>query len=701
MGLQLAIEVGGTRVAGPDFLYLVHEVGPHDPDGRYARMAFDLELPLGMGQDTPIVDKRGRDPNVVLEWARTRECVIVRVDARVPCTVVLEGYTPWDWRGSWSVRDGALRGVASDGSVSLAVRSERAPDVVTASGAGGVVRRVVHEGDTLLFRIDVGVGGGEAQMPAPHPFEGLTGRLERAARRYDRERVETDGVWSGLAAAVTNNLHWMVCIQPETGRLYTPAGRRWIFPHFDGASQEWTIFEWDSFFNALELAVESPRLSRAAIDAVLATQYPNGCMPNWRGRYFGTPGRSQPPVGAFCLLRLYMRTRDRALLEDTFPHLQRWSDWWYSDERGSVRRDGNGNGLFEWGTDTELCDHSPAPWENEAEGRQLAAWESGQDDLPNWDASGWCDETGTARLDAVDLNSYLALDHECLAVMGDILGLEDVADRHRARRDALAERINGELWDDERGLYMDRHWDGRFSTRVASTNFLPLLAGVAPPERVRRMLDVLLDERRFWGDNVVPTISRDDPAFPDQQYWRGTIWPPTNYLLYHGLRRAERDHDASHLARRSVELFMASWRAHQLCGENYDSRTGAWGGRRYQSWGPLLALVGIEEFIDVTPWDGLRFGTLSPPGETTLKRVLAQGRTWSVSLSRAGLSVERDGRPLLQSDRPIVLRHVVERGGVLTASVTAEARCRIRSEVEEVRLAPGRRNIRLRVADGG
>jgi putative isomerase len=41
--------------------------------------------------------------------------------------------------------------------------------------------------------------------------------------------------------------------------------------------------------------------------------------------------------------------------------------------------------------------------------------------------------------------------------------------------------------------------------------------------------------RNSGGDWVIPSIARDDPAFKDQNYWRGRIWGPMNYLVYLGL----------------------------------------------------------------------------------------------------------------------------------------------------------------------
>jgi len=55
--LRWAVERDGERADGADLLFLVHDVGPHDPDGGYARVEFDTALPFGKGDDTPLVKK--------------------------------------------------------------------------------------------------------------------------------------------------------------------------------------------------------------------------------------------------------------------------------------------------------------------------------------------------------------------------------------------------------------------------------------------------------------------------------------------------------------------------------------------------------------------------------------------------------------------------------------------------------------------
>ena len=82
------------------------------------------------------------------------------------------------------------------------------------------------------------------------------------------------------------------------------------------------------------------------------------------------------------------------------------------------------------------------------------------------------------------------------------------------------------------------------------------------------------NSEEFWGKYVIPTISRHDPAFQDQYYWRGDIWGPTNYLVYQAINRYGEDEAALEFAEKSYDLFMEDWQAHQRTNEQYY----AWGG---------------------------------------------------------------------------------------------------------------------------
>ncbi len=252
------------------------------------------------------------------------------------------------------------------------------------------------------------------------------------------------------------------------------------------------------------------------------------------------------------------------------------------------------------------------------------------------------------------------------------------ASAHRHRAEVLRARVNEVLWDPDSGSYRDRLADGEWARCRAASHFLALAAGIPDGDRAARVVEHLEDPELFGGRWLIPTVSRDDPHFAEQQYWRGTIWPPINYLVYQGLKRYGFDAQAADLARTSAELFLTAWQRTGLARENFDSRTGEGGGRRHQSWGPLLGLLALEELADVTPWDGLRVGSLRPNGPLSIERLVLRGRSWSVATSQDGLDVRADGLPTLSLDAPAVLRHLELTADGVSADVHLERPARLR-----------------------
>lgn len=666
---RFKIEKDGRIADGDDLFFRVSEVGPHSPDGLYARVRFDLStpfLPADQRLDTPILIKPSPPKDTLtLEWSRQDERTVVgRLTAPVRSRVRLVHYFPWDFKGRYLVLpDGMIRGdsLGSKPFHSL-LWTNRKGETLAGEGDETEIAFSSEDGRELYFAAAIAEepDGLNAHLDRFKNRKAIAGILNEERDRYLKKRVSIKGgLFSGVPEAITNNLFWMILYQPGAHRLYAPAGRRWIFPRPEGGGDQGTILSWDSFFSALELAVESPKLAMDAVKAVLDTQYPNGNIPNRRSRYGGTADRSQPPVGAYCVLKLFERLGDLELLKTAYPGLRKWHAFWKTRKaNGQARRDGNGDGLLEWGSDTILVadrDKVP-PWEQDAKGEQRAKWESGQDDLPNWDDIPFNSETGTLALNCLDLNCLYALDAACLAQMAAILGRRDESDAYLAEYERMRELINDQLWNPRENFYFDRHFDGRFSTRKAASNFYPLIARIPDEKRARLMLRRLLDPKEFWGDYVIPSISRDDPSFKDQQNWRGTIWPPTNYLVYQGLKAYGFDIEAAEFAGRSADLFMRTWTNFQLCPENFDSRTGESSGRRFQSWGPLFVLIALEEYLDFTPWEGFRFGMLRPEDKGALRQIAVQGRTYEVEVSPKRVRLTEDERVVFSADGGAVVR---------------------------------------------
>jgi hypothetical protein len=184
-----------------------------------------------------------------------------------------------------------------------------------------------------------------------------------------------------------------------------------------------------------------------------------------------------------------------------------------------------------------------------------------------------------------------------------------------------------------------------------------MLAGIATPEQAKRMVqEHLVNPREFWGQYVIPTVSRSDPAFQDQYYWRGDIWGPTNYLVYEGLDRYGYDEVALQFAEKSYQLFMDDWNAHQHTDEQYYAWGGSAGGDIHYTWGALLCLIPMEQFINENPWDGLRFGALRPPGKGTLLNAVWDDHRYDIEIGPQLTSVSRDGELRFSADAGVVVR---------------------------------------------
>ncbi len=664
-GLRLRIQKEGRTVEGEDFFYLISEVGAHSPDGSYSRVAADLSLPFNEGNDTPVLIKPpSKSDTLTVEWSRQDErTVLGRIRAPQDVSLQVVHYFPWELKGKFQLRpDGQVQGENEEGRVYHYLFWTHRPGerLALPEGQDLALSFSPEKERNLYFIAAVGEDPEllNNQIYRYKNWKTIESFLRQEETRYRNQRVKVDGLYNGAAEAVTNNLFWTTLYQPDKHRLYTPAGRRWIFPRPDGSPDLWTIFEWNSLFNALEVSVESARHARDAVFSVLETQYPNGNIPNWRSRSSGTPDRSQPPIGAYVALKLFGRLGDLEMLKTAYPRLSKWHAFWKAPKAdGRPRRDGNADGLLEWGSDADLVPSAVPPWEEKADGKKRAMWESGQDDLPNWEEASFSESSGTLTLNCLDLNCLYALDAYCLSQIADILDLPGDHGAFLQEYEQMKALINDKLWNEREGFYFDRRWDGSFSPRKAASNFYPLLARIPDARRASLLVKRLLNPKEFWGEYILPTTSRDDPLYKDQQYWRGTICPPTNYLVYQGLKACGFDAVAGELAQKSLALFLRSWKNFQLCPENFDSRTGEAGGQRYQSWGPLFALIAVEEYLDFTPWDGFRFGILDPEDNGKLQRLAIQGRHYQVEVSSSETKLIEEEEEIIRASGGAVFRH--------------------------------------------
>jgi len=395
---------------------------------------------------------------------------------------------------------------------------------------------------------------------------------------------------SAAVDAIQTTLGWDTIYDPEHDRVISPVSRVWS-AYWGG----YVLFDWDSFFAATLAGIGPRDLAYANAIETLRELTPAGFVPNYaRAGNWKSFDRSEPPVGALSVLGLYRKFRERWFLEETFAPLLSWNRWWQKNRSA-------GNYLV-WGSDgnnqpENLDDHSRGT-------RQGAIYESGLDNSPMYDATAFDETTKRLQIADVGLMSEYVADCDALAEIAGLIGKpaeqNELQERARFYRESLAT-----LWDEKAGIFLNKDLrTGEPSLGMSPTNFYPLLARAATPQQAQRMIqDHLLNVQEFWGDWVIPATPRSDLAFQDQEYWRGRIWGPMNYLVYLGLRNYDQPRARQELARKSMKLFLGEWNANRHVHENYNAITGSGddvsSSDRFYHWGALLALMDyMEDYIE-------------------------------------------------------------------------------------------------------
>jgi hypothetical protein len=540
-----------------------YNAGTIAPDDSFHRIIF-----------TPSTRKPG-DLRVEFEWSRQGDHVVGRLTSDRPGEMTFKLGENWpDFSSQFSADGNGVKGVADlvGGKViTWELQTQPPPKSVD-----GTQFTVVLDGPAHSTYVVAGFG------PLPS-FDHIDDQLAAAQKDHENRRPQADGPTGDIIGAITDNMNnsriyssdnKMVAI--SVSRTFSVSG-----PNFC------PYFCWDSFFSALLTSLDNPAMARQTVRAILSGQTSEGLVPNYCHWGQGaSPDRSQPPVGSMCIWKINQRWPDVDFLREVYPKLVVWHAWWMK------ARNAKNDGLLEWGSSTG--------------GLQNAQYETGWDDTPQFEGVPGLKMAGTTmNAYAVDLCSLWAMDAHYLALIADAIGKPDDAKAYRQEESDMNARINAKLWNEKLGIYCSRFWDkddgtpGDFLTRLTPANFYPLISGAPDSARAQRVLAVMTDPTQFWGEWILPTVSRRDPLFLGQTYWHGTIWGPVNYLVFQGVKRyASPDVEAAY-AQKSVHLFMDNWLADGFCGENFMSIDGSVGGNHNYTWGALLNLIGVESVVDI------------------------------------------------------------------------------------------------------
>ncbi|KAA9036107.1 hypothetical protein FW778_19660 [Ginsengibacter hankyongi] len=414
--------------------------------------------------------------------------------------------------------------------------------------------------------------------------EEIEERIKVAKTRYEQSKHKY-GESEEVYHAMQNVLAWDMIYDPEGQRELTTVSRLWNT--YRGG---FVIFCWDNYFAAYMHSLDNKDLAYANAIEITNAITGSGFVPNLSASMgIKTNDRSQPPVGSFVVREIYRHYREKWFLREVFPKLLTWNRWWPKNR--------DKDGFLGWGSSP--FEPYLRNFDKNAHSRFGAALESGLDNSPMYDSIPFDTVANHLELADVGLMSLYIMDCDALSDIAGILDKPEVQKELTGR--ALKYRNNlKKLWSEKKGIYLNKRLDnGEFSNEISPTNFYPLLAKVPTQKKAERMIkEHFYNPDEFWGKYMLPSIAFNGPGY-ENDYWRGRVWAPMNFLVYLGLRNYNLKSAQKDLVQKSKDLFLEQWQKNGYVCENYNAKTGECDDVRncdlFYHWGGLLGLISMIE----------------------------------------------------------------------------------------------------------
>lgn len=232
---------------------------------------------------------------------------------------------------------------------------------------------------------------------------------------------------------------------------------------------------------------------------------------------------------------------------------------------------------------------------------------SGLDDFPR-------QPPGTLSKSHLDIHIWILFFSETLAKLAKLLNLTTDYKEYDSIYQDLHEKLYEEFLDKSDNFFKDaiietiRDEDKTekiYNNNLGYINLFPLMFGyIKDTDILQKYFKLLLDPNQLWSEFGVRSLSISNPFFgTGDNYWRGPIWIPINFLILRGLKvYYDENPYASFVYKRLREnLIRNMQKQFELSGqiwENYNSLNG-YGQREggFCGWSALVTLILKEEYF--------------------------------------------------------------------------------------------------------
>ena len=332
-----------------------------------------------------------------------------------------------------------------------------------------------------------------------------------------------------------------------------------------------------NYWNVIDTNPEAPKGS-----------YRYGMVPCVTNPDLPQPGYSQIPILAWGCLMIFNQTNDQALLDLCLPYLDAFLTWY------DTERDVDKDGLIEYGAYKRVSIGDRV---------QTARFET-------FDFHATLDNlkltkhptrgTGGAwygNIEGVDQTCFWAMSERAMIEMCQKTGRVEMMKKYERNLAKRTKAIRAKMWDPQTKFFysLDRDTDKKIRIRTIQ-GFLALTAGLASEEQADELVKQLTDPSLFWSKYPVTTSAMDEPTFKPNGFWRGDMWPPTNYLVAVGLNRYGYYDVAIELANKMQEL-VGKYDGHAY--ERYNGVDGIGIGVKNYCWGVVTWSITVNTIYGI------------------------------------------------------------------------------------------------------
>ena len=300
--------------------------------------------------------------------------------------------------------------------------------------------------------------------------------------------------------------------QTAFGNIGSPSSNHLFISNYIKTAFNGCLFMWDSSF--MQMFAKYANRSFPFIktlDNLYALQYRDGYIPRETSETTGICGFSRHDPAS------------------TGPNIIAWGEWVYFENFGDVERLKK---VYFPLRAYHLWMKKNRTWRDGS--YWSSGWGCGMDNIPRLEP-GYDERFSHGHMVWLDACAQELLNCDILIKMNEILHIDDVNDLIE-ERESLTKLINDKLWDEKTGFYYDMWKNGELNMVKHVGAFWTLIARIVPKDRLERFVSHLADPNEFNRPNTVPSLSADHPLYnPHGEYWRGSSWAPTTYMVFAGL----------------------------------------------------------------------------------------------------------------------------------------------------------------------